>query len=248
MKPRDPAAFFARFGWPATSVGGPLCIAHRGASGRATENTLRAFRLASALGAEMWELDAQTTRDGVAVVSHDDHLGRVFGVDARISELTAAELAAIPAVEAPSFAAVAALARALGTGLYVELKAPATGPLCWRELRRRDQRFACLGSFDADQVHGLRAAGCDLPLAVLVRPDCDPHAAGDAAGADILHLCWENAGARPQDLITGALLDRARAQGREIVLWHEERPAILAALMALPVLGICTDRPELMRG
>jgi glycerophosphoryl diester phosphodiesterase len=34
---------------------------------------------------------------------------------------------------------------------------------------------------------------------------------------------------------------------REIVLWHEERPAILADIMALPVLGICTDLPDLMR-
>ncbi len=247
MTLRDFSAFFSRFGWPQGKGRVPYCIGHRGASGHATENTLRSFALASEMGAEMWELDTQLTRDGVCVVSHDDHLERVFGVDQRISELTAAELAALPGVEVPSFAEVAALARRLGTGLYIELKAKGSGPICWRELMLNDQRFACLGSFDTAQVRELRDSGCDYPLSVLVRVDHDPHALGDSAGADILHLCWERAGERPQDLVTEALLQKAFRAGREIVLWHEERPAIMADIIKLPVLGICTDLPETMR-
>ena len=109
------------------------------------------------------------------------------------------------------------------------------------------QRFACLGSFDLAQVRELRDAGCDYPLSVLVGAGADPFALGDAVGADILHLCWERVGERPQDLVTEELLARAFGEGREIVLWHEERPAILAELTPLPVLGICTNLPELMR-
>jgi glycerophosphoryl diester phosphodiesterase len=243
----DISSFLARFGWPADTRHLPFCIGHRGASGHATENTLAAFALASEMGAEMWELDTQLTRDGVCVVSHDDHLERVFGVDKRISEMTAAELAALPGVAVPTFSEVAALARTLGTGLYVELKAPGTGPICWRELMLHDQRFACLGSFDTAQVRELRDSGCDYPLSVLVRVGHDPHALGDSAGADILHLCWERAGERPQDLVTEALLAKAFRVGREIVLWHEERPRIIADLVKLPVLGICTDLPETLR-
>lgn len=247
MNVRDLSAFASRFGWPKHKRGYPYCIGHRGASGHATENTLRAFALASEMGAEMWELDTQLTRDGVCVVSHDDHLERVFGVDRRISELTAEELAALPGVEVPTFADVAALARSLGTGLYIELKAPGSGPICWHELMLNDQRFACLGSFDTAQVRELRDSGCDYPLSVLVRVGHDPHALGDSAGADILHLCWERASERPQDLVTDALLARAFRAGREIVLWHEERPRIMADIIRLPVLGICTDLPETMR-
>ena len=243
---RDFSAFAARFGWPGAAGRFPLCIGHRGASGHATENTLAAFRLASGLGAEMWELDTQLTSDGVVMVSHDDHLQRVFGIDAHISGLTAAELRARVA-EVPTFAEVAALGRELGTGLYVELKAPGSGPKVWRELMLHEQRFACLGSFDTAQVRELRDSGCDYPLSVLVRVGHDPHALGDSAGADVLHLCWERAGERPQDLVTAALLDKAFRTGREIVLWHEERPAILGDIMRLPVLGICTDLPDLMR-
>jgi glycerophosphoryl diester phosphodiesterase len=243
-QPHDFSAFARRFGWPAAAHRHPFAIGHRGASGHLTENTLEAFAKASELGAAMWELDTQLTRDGVCVVSHDDYLQRVFGVDARISALTAAELAGLPGVAVPRFDEVAALARRLGAGLYVELKAAGTGPLVEAELTRHDQRFAVLGSFNSDFVRELRAARSPYPLSILVRVGVDPHDAADAAGADIMHLCWESAGTRPQDLVTPALLERAFAAGREVVLWHEERPGIIADLLRLPVLGICSDLPE----
>jgi glycerophosphoryl diester phosphodiesterase len=242
-----PMAFASRFGWPVAGKTFPFAIGHRGASGHATENTLAAFARASDLGAEMWELDTQLTRDGVCVVSHDDHLQRVFGIDARISALTAAELAALPGSRVPTFAAVAALARQRDAGLYVELKAPGSGAIVWRELSRHGQRFVAFGSFDVRQVRELRDAGCDYPLAVLVRTGADPHALAERASADIVHLCWENAGPRPQDLVTGALMERARRARRQIVLWHEERAGIIAEIIKLPVLGICSDRPEMLR-
>lgn len=243
----DFSAFFERYGWPCGKGKLPFCIGHRGASGHVRENSLEAFRLASDLGAEMWELDTQLTKDGVVVVSHDDRLERVFGVDRHISQMSAAELAALDGVNVPTFEAVAALARELGAGLYIELKAPGTGIPCWQHLRQMDQRFACLGSFDTAQVRQLRNAGCDFPLSVLVRVGHDPHALGDEAGADILHLCWERAGERPQDLVTTELMRKAFDEGREIALWHEERPPVLWDIMRLPVLGICTDLPDLMR-
>jgi glycerophosphoryl diester phosphodiesterase len=225
----------------------PLVIGHRGASGHTTENTLAAFAKASDLGAVMWELDTQLTQDGVCVISHDDHLQRVFGLDLRISELTAAELATLEGASVPTFAAVAALAREHNAGLYVELKAAGTGPIVWHELQRHEQRFAALGSFDVAQMRVMRDHGCDYPLSILVRVGTDPHALAEQAGADIIHLCWESAGPRPQDLVTGALLDRARRDGRQIILWHEERADIIADIIGLPVLGICSDRPEMLR-
>ena len=242
----DRDLFRARFAWPVDRRQFPYCIGHRGASGHRTENTLAAFALAADLGAEMWELDTQLTRDGVVMVSHDDHLQRVFGIDRKISQLTAAELTAM-GTDVPSFAEVAALARQRGTGLYIELKAPGTGPLCWQHLLQEGQNFAAIGSFDVAQVRALRDAGCGFPLSVLVRVGHDPHDLGDRAGADILHLCWERASERPQDLVTSALLQRASHDRREVVLWHEERQDILRDIMALPVLGICTDLPDLMR-
>lgn len=54
----------------------PLVIAHRGASGLAPENTLAAFKLAIALGADGVEMDVQMSADGCPVVIHDRRLHR----------------------------------------------------------------------------------------------------------------------------------------------------------------------------
>jgi glycerophosphoryl diester phosphodiesterase len=70
-------------------------IAHRGDPVGQRENTLGAFASAVALGAEMVELDLRRTRDGTIVVLHDQTLTRLWGVDASVGDLSAAEVAAL---------------------------------------------------------------------------------------------------------------------------------------------------------
>lgn len=55
-------------------AGRPLIFGHRGSPRHAQENSLRAFDLAFAEGADGVELDVRLTGDGVAVVFHDDAL------------------------------------------------------------------------------------------------------------------------------------------------------------------------------
>lgn len=63
-------------------------IAHRGDNelGKYSEHSYEAYDHAVANGANYLELDLQKTRDRVLVVSHDDNLGRVFGVDKKIDQ------------------------------------------------------------------------------------------------------------------------------------------------------------------
>lgn len=70
-------------------------IAHRGLhGGDRIENTLPAFAAAVERGYGV-ELDIQLSSDGVPVVCHDYDLKRVFGLDRKVSALTAEELKAI---------------------------------------------------------------------------------------------------------------------------------------------------------
>ncbi|HEU6452015.1 MAG TPA: glycerophosphodiester phosphodiesterase family protein [Gemmatimonadaceae bacterium] len=62
-------------------------IAHRGASGRAPENTMRAFELALEEGADALEMDVRVSADGVPVVIHDASLARTTGVNALVAAL-----------------------------------------------------------------------------------------------------------------------------------------------------------------
>jgi glycerophosphoryl diester phosphodiesterase len=72
--------------------GWPVNLAHRGASARAPENTLEAFRLAVESGAGGLELDVHLTRDGHVVVIHDSTLDRTTDGAGAVAEMTLDEL------------------------------------------------------------------------------------------------------------------------------------------------------------
>jgi glycerophosphoryl diester phosphodiesterase len=74
------ASTAAAGGQPAAARRAPQAIAHRGASAYAPENTLAAFRLAIAQGADGVEPDLGLTRDGVLICLHDDSLERTTNV------------------------------------------------------------------------------------------------------------------------------------------------------------------------
>src|SRR4029453_13086438 len=77
--------------------GRPLVLGHRGASADAPENTLAAFRLARAQGADGVELDVRRCATGEVVVIHDGDARRTAGAPLRIAE---APLAALRALDA----------------------------------------------------------------------------------------------------------------------------------------------------
>jgi len=70
----------------------PLVIGHRGAAGLAPENTLGAFRLAIALGADGVEMDVQLSADGHPVVIHDARVNRTTNGAGAVSRLTLRQL------------------------------------------------------------------------------------------------------------------------------------------------------------
>jgi glycerophosphoryl diester phosphodiesterase len=243
--------FLDRFGWtlwPQSAL--PVAIAHRGASDHAPENTLKAFRVAHELGAEMWEIDVRVAACGTVVVSHDASLERVAGDARPIASTTAEALkqTLLPDGERiPTLEETIALAEETGTALYIELKDAEAGPATRDLLKQTGFKHAVIGAFDPSWIADLRDKGCQWPLAVLVPMNEDPLAYAAPAKPDIIHLCWERAGPRPDALITDDLIDAIHATGATIVAWHEERLDIAEALQAKPLLGICTNRPEILK-
>src|SRR5688572_26115213 len=73
----------------------PLIIAHRGASAVAPENTMAAFREAIAVGADGIEFDVRLSRDGIAVVIHDNTLRRTGGLPSRVADLHWSQLSKV---------------------------------------------------------------------------------------------------------------------------------------------------------
>lgn len=240
-----------RFDWPISLANvTPLAIAHRGASAHAPENSLAAFRIAAELSSELWELDIHLSSDGVCVVSHDDDLKRMTGQPLLISQTSWADICKLEMPEGepiPRLEQVIELARQTGCGLYIEIKAEGAGLAAWRMLRQSGFRFASLGSFNVKWVDELRQAGCDYPLSVLVPKAVDPFEYIGEVRVDMVHLCWESASETPHELITEALVSSLQENQNQIVLWHEERPDVIEALLEKPVMGICSNNPEMLK-
>lgn len=65
-----------------------MCVAHRGFSGKAPENTLAAVRMAITLPYVHWmEIDVQLTKDGVPVVIHDFTLDRTTNGHGKVKNM-----------------------------------------------------------------------------------------------------------------------------------------------------------------
>jgi glycerophosphoryl diester phosphodiesterase len=77
--------------------GGPRVFAHRGGCALGPENTIAAFDLGLAAGADGLEMDVRLSSDGVVVVCHDETLDRTTDSSGPVSARTAAELARVDA-------------------------------------------------------------------------------------------------------------------------------------------------------
>lgn len=146
-----------------TSV--PLIIAHRGASADAPENTLAAFRLAIAQGADGLECDLRMSADGEIVISHDDSLRRTREHPVRIAAETAVALAAY---DVPTLAETLATVRGTLPLINLELKEPIPPDTLAASIGTWTDDII-LSSFDTEIIEATRAALPHVPFWLLTR-------------------------------------------------------------------------------
>ena len=75
----------------------PKVCGHRGAAGHAPENTLASIKKAASLGVRWVEFDTKLTADGVAVLFHDDDLGRTTDGAGLMAETSLADVRCLDA-------------------------------------------------------------------------------------------------------------------------------------------------------
>lgn len=110
----------------------PRVIGHRGAAGAAPENTLASIAKAKELGASWVEFDVKLTKDGHAILFHDDRLERTTDGRGGVAATTLAEIKGLDAGSwfdrsfrgepVPTFDEALALCAELGLGINVEIK------------------------------------------------------------------------------------------------------------------------------
>jgi glycerophosphoryl diester phosphodiesterase len=226
-----------------------LVIAHRGASGHAPENTLRAYELALAQGSDMIEIDLHRTRDGAIVITHDEDLAGLGGR----GEIADASLAEVRALDAGGGERVPILGEVLDRfgariPFNLELKqgSRATYPgLPGETLREVEVRgllaVTLFSSFSDEVLVELRRLSASARIGCLVSPR-EPSRwleRARAVAACAVHL-WSG-------LATSEAVETAHAEGLAVYVYTVDRPEEMRALVARGVDGIFTNHPDRLR-
>jgi glycerophosphoryl diester phosphodiesterase len=241
---------------PAGRVQLPLVIGHRGAAGRAPENTLAALRRAWELGCGWVEFDVRLTADGTLVLCHDADLDRTTDGSGLVAEHT---LAAIRRLDAgswfdrlfvdervPTLAEALALCGELGIGANIEMKAAhgreyATAAAVVAAVRRRDAGIPAVlvSSFLLPALVALRALAPEIPRAVLFRH---------------LPRAWSAIVRRLGCVAVGVNHHRLgphhaaaiRAAALQLMAYTVNQPARAALLSSWGVTSVFTDVPDII--
>jgi glycerophosphoryl diester phosphodiesterase len=227
-------------------------IAHRGASADAPENTLAAFRLARAQGADGVELDVMRCKSGEVVVFHDDDLERLGRRPGLVRDTPLGALREIDLGGGERIPLLDEVLEELGPLLCnVELKTAPT----WRGrlvddglaaavaaiLRRHDAGArALVSSFDPLLLGRFRLRARAVPTGLLFAAD-QARPNREAWAAPLLRPT----AVHPESLLVDArTVRRWHAHDLAVNVWTVDDPAELRLLVALGVDGLITNRPK----
>jgi glycerophosphoryl diester phosphodiesterase len=226
----------------------PLVLGHRGARNRAPENTLRAFELALAEGADGIELDVRLDGDRRVIVLHDRTLERVSeGSETRdVEQLGAHELdrVSLRGERVPLLADVLSWAHGRQTRVNVELKSDVSHPLALvREVCRvvrasgAGPESLIFSSFHAGLVAALGVRLPGLPRAWLI--DAGNWALRRAPGFRL----FANGVNPHRALVTPDAMAAWKTADTVISTWTVNDPEEARRLSELGVDAIISDEP-----
>ena len=225
-------------------------IAHRGAAGKAPENTLASVRQAMKDGADWIEIDVQESIDGEVVVIHDSDFMKLAGMDLKVWDSTLKELREIDVGSwfGPEFSAerVPTLAKVLEetrgqARVLIELK-------YYGHDQQLEQRVVDIveeaGMVDDVAIMSLKHSG--IKKFHTLRPDwvvglLSSKAIGNLFDLDVDFLAVNMGMATPGFIRSAQLADK------QVFVWTVNDLVSMSRMMSLGVDGIITDEPELAR-
>ncbi len=227
--------------------------AHRGASGRAPENTIAALDMAVRLGATMAEIDIQQTADNELAVFHDDELQRTSNGVGPLWKQTLPQLKLLDAgswfaeefagEKIPILAEVVATARGR-LKLNIELKLHGherdLAPLVARHLQKLDcLDFCVVTSFDHALINEVAAILPQLKTGYII----------DRMGwHDSLLESLVSVLSMDKTLVTPERIRRIQAAGKEVHIWTVNEVAEMKNLQQLGVDALISNFPDRVAG
>lgn len=231
----------------------PAVVAHRGAMAYAPMNTLAAFELAVAQGADGVELDVWLSQDDVPVVMHDFEVDKTTDGTGRLGSMP---LAAIKALDAGSwFSAeyagqrvptLAEVFEAVGNKLWVNVEIKSlqvqNQNIAWHvteTIRKHNmQERVLVSSFNPLVLRQMRKLAPEIPLGYLDDVEIKRYIKLFLIGVD--YHAWHPASAQ----VTPETVARAHQRGRRVNVWTVNDVNGALAMREAGVDAIITDNPD----
>jgi glycerophosphoryl diester phosphodiesterase len=244
----------------------PQVFAHRGGCALGPENTIAAFDLGLAAGADGLEFDVHLSSDGVAVVCHDDTLERTTAASGLVRARTAAELAGVDAgcryrdaqggfpfrdrgIGVPTLREV--LHRYPGIPIIVEMKvdSEAMGLAVAADVRDAGAMArVCAAGYGQRSIDAVRAALPGMPTSAC-HPEVRMAVYRSMAGWPVRHAPYEmyqvpeRAGIIP--VASRRFIRHAHAARLRVQVWTVDDEADMKRLLEWGVDGLISNRPDL---
>lgn len=237
----------------------PRIFAHRGLTREgnnvvADENTLTAFELALAAGADYLESDIQVTKDHVPVLFHDGDLRRLLGKKTLIRDL---KLEQLRAIKLPRLGQIPTLAEALEkfptAKFNLDIKTPKAETVAIKTILQAQAANRVLVSSFSERSRKRALANSPTPLAssagsskvlgtyLAARTNRSKSVSKQLAEIDALQVPIRRFGI---DFTHPKFLELVFASGVEIHYWTVNEPKQMLELFALGAHGIVTDRAD----
>lgn len=237
----------------------PHLLAHRGLSQHridVDENSIAAIEEAIKHGATHIESDVHATKDGIAVLFHDDDLERVAGLPLKISDLTFAELSDVRLAHGSKVPSLRQVLESFPElRLNLDIKAQAG---CEATAKVINQ----LQAHDRVLVSSFSRARKLATLRLLTKPVATSASSSEVFGLWLAHKLFGigfSAIAKGFDAIqiprafgplrldTPSFIARARSCSLEVHFWTVNDVAQAKDLLTLGATGIVSDRVDLFR-
>lgn len=243
----------------------PMIVAHRGASDRAPENTLAAFRLAWELGADAIEGDFFLTSDGHIVAMHDATTKRTAGVDWKVADSTLADLKTLDvgAWKGPEYQGerIPTLTEVLATvppgkAIFIEIKCgpeivPALKQVLGESSLQSDQTVVI--SFHESVIRTVKNEIPQIKAFWLTGYKQDELTGAWTPTLDTVLTALQRTAADGLDtqgqraVVTRSFVEALRAAGHEFHVWTIDDPEDARYFHELGVDSITTNRPDVIR-
>lgn len=231
----------------------PKLIAHRGAGRHAPENTLSSIRLGAQCGFSMMEYDVKLSKDGIAILLHDDTVDRTSNGNGSAGAKTFNELALLDVgawhsqryagESIPTLQSIAAYTLANGIRSNIEIK-PCTGNEAetGKEVARMAQALwanadvpPLLSSFSEAALEAAMKEAPGLPRALLIENEVPADWLSRVKRLECVGLNLNH------NFTTLPLVQTIQDAGYTLAVWTVNDPARLRELLDWGCNGVVTD-------